>query len=147
VAAALGAYGATNVREVILRPRLRHLALALVARHPTLLKADLCYELVRNAGKPGFMKALNALLDYDFRDRLGDIRCPTLIVWGDADVMVPVKDASEFERVIPNARKVVMEDTGHVPMLERPETFNRCLIEFIAERRGAGERSAEEAAA
>jgi len=39
-------------------------------------------------------------------------------------MLVPVEDATEFERLIPNSRKVIFEDTGHVPMLERPETFN-----------------------
>ncbi|MFL5911499.1 MAG: alpha/beta fold hydrolase, partial [Gaiellaceae bacterium] len=61
------------------------------------------------------------------------IQCPTLIVWGKDDMLVPVRDASEFERLIPNARKVVFEDTGHVSMIERPPTFNESLVEFLRE--------------
>jgi pimeloyl-ACP methyl ester carboxylesterase len=143
VAAALGSYGAANTRAAITRPVVRHLALGFVMRHPTRLRADLCWEQVHAAGTPGFRDALDALLDYDFRDRLGDIACPTLIVWGKEDMLVPVRDADEFERLIPNARKILMNDTGHVPMLERPVKFNDCLMEFLAEPREAPRTEAE----
>ena len=96
-----------------------------MARHPRRLKPDLAYEgFIKGAGKPGFTDALRACLDYDFRDRLPEIGCPTLIVWGEKDSIIPVKDAHEFERLIPDSRKVVMKDTGHVAMAERPEAFN-----------------------
>ena len=49
----------------------------------------------------------------------------TLIVWGRNDVLIPVEDAYEFERLIgDNARVEVFEDTGHLAMLERPTRFN-----------------------
>ena len=47
--------------------------------------------------------------------------------------MIPVRDAQEYERLIEDSRKVVMEDTGHVPMAERPRTFNKLLLEFLSE--------------
>ena len=143
VAAALGSYGAANSHAAVTRPVIRHLSLGFVMRHPTRLRTDLCWEQVHASGTPGFRDALEALLDYDFRDRLGEISCPTLIVWGKEDMMVPVKDADEFERLIPNSRKVLMDDTGHVPMLERPVKFNDCLMEFLAEPREAPRSEAE----
>ena len=143
VAAAVGTYGAANSRAAVLRPRVRHLSLAFVARHPTRLKADLAWEQVHASGTPGFRDALEALFDYDFRHRLGEISVPTLLVWGQEDMLVPVEDADEFERLIPNSRKILMADTGHVPMLERPMTFNSCLIEFLEEPRGAPRSEAE----
>jgi pimeloyl-ACP methyl ester carboxylesterase len=133
--------------RVVTRPRLRHLALQMVARHPTRLKPDLTYELIQGGHKPGFMPAMEALLRYDFRDRLPEIRCPTLIVWGEKDMLVPVEDAHEFERLVRGARKVVLDDTGHIPMLERPATFNDCLLEFIADQSAAGSDEQEAAAA
>jgi pimeloyl-ACP methyl ester carboxylesterase len=143
VAAALGTYGAANTRAVVVRPYVRQLALGFVMRHPTRLRPDLCWEQVHAAGTPGFRDALDALLDYDFRPRLPEIDCPTLIIWGKEDMLVPVADASEFERRIPSARKVLMDDTGHVPMLERPVKFNDCLIEFLAEPRESVRNEAE----
>ena len=58
---------------------------------------------------------------------------PTLIVWGDRDKLVPLRDADVFEELIPNARKIVYDDTGHVPMLERPARFNADLESFLSE--------------
>jgi pimeloyl-ACP methyl ester carboxylesterase len=91
---------------------------------------------MRGSGKPGFIPALDALTDYPIRNRLGEIACPTLIVWGAEDKLVPARDADEFARLIPNSRKVVWADTGHVAMLERPEAFNSLVQAFLAEEPG-----------
>ena len=132
ISRAITAHSASAHRQVAARPRLRHLALQFVTRHPSRLDPDLVYEgLMRGAGKPGFAPTLSALMGYDFRERLGEIRCPTLILWGEKDAILPIADASEFERLIAEARTTVMGDTGHMPMIERPETFNRCLVEFL----------------
>jgi pimeloyl-ACP methyl ester carboxylesterase len=80
---------------------------------------------------PGFVLAMNALLSYDFRDRLPEIACPTLIIHGADDMLVPLADAYEFERLIPSSRLEILADTGHVAMLERPRTFNAMLAEFL----------------
>ena len=83
--------------------------------------------------KPGFVDALRAIMDYDYRDRLPEIEIPVLIVWGRNDILIPVADAYEYERLIgSNARAVVFDDTGHLAMLERPTRFNRLLREFVA---------------
>jgi pimeloyl-ACP methyl ester carboxylesterase len=102
-----------------------------VATHPDLLQPELCYEIASGAGKPGFLDALGAVLDYDFRDRLSDVKQPTLIVWGRDDKIVPVGGAYEYERLISNSRRVIFEDTGHVPMIERPALFNRLVEDFV----------------
>jgi pimeloyl-ACP methyl ester carboxylesterase len=61
-------------------------------------------------------------------------------VWGEKDSIIPVQDANEFERLIPDSRKVVMKDTGHIPMAERPETFNDLMMSFLAETGPASAR-------
>ena len=119
------------VRRLLRRPGYLQFAFGLVMRHPTRLARDLLEEQVAGVGKPGFEAAIKALLSYDFRDRLGEIACPTLVVHGTEDVLVPLGDAREFERLIPDATSLILEDTGHVPMLERPITFNRALLEFL----------------
>ncbi len=70
---------------------------------------------------------------YEIRERLSEIACPTLIVWGDRDRLISVRDADVFAELIPNSRKVVFGDTGHMSMLERPEAFNALLEEFLSE--------------
>ncbi|HEX8714585.1 MAG TPA: alpha/beta hydrolase [Solirubrobacteraceae bacterium] len=130
---AANAWTAARSDTVVRRPRLREATLGVVVRHPDRLDAALAAEQVRGAGKPGFIQGFEAVLDYDVRERLGEIACPTLIVWGDGDRLISVRDADVFEELIPNSRKVVFGDTGHMAMLERPEAFNALLEEFLDE--------------
>lgn len=51
-------------------------------------------------------------------DRLGEIRAPTLILWGESDKLVPVEAAEIFHARIPGSRVVVYPDVGHLPMEE-----------------------------
>jgi pimeloyl-ACP methyl ester carboxylesterase len=118
------------------RPGARRMIFGIVAHRPDLLPGPLVAEQVRGSGKPGFVPALDALTDYPIRDRLGEIACPTLIVWGSGDKLVPARDADEFARLIPNSRKVVWPETGHVAMLERPAAFNALLEAFLTEEPG-----------
>jgi pimeloyl-ACP methyl ester carboxylesterase len=118
------------------RPGARRMIFGIVAKRPDRLPGPLIAEQVRGSGKPGFLPALDALTDYPIRDRLGEIACPTLIVWGAEDKLVPARDADEFARLIPNSRKVVWPETGHVAMLERPEAFNALVQAFLAEEPG-----------
>jgi pimeloyl-ACP methyl ester carboxylesterase len=118
---------------VVNRPRLRRAALQLVVRYPERISVPLATELVAGAGTDGFVGGLDAVLNYKFRDRLPEIETPVLIVWGRNDILIPVGDAHEYARLIgANAHAVIFEDTGHLPMLERPSRFNRLLAEFIA---------------
>jgi pimeloyl-ACP methyl ester carboxylesterase len=145
VAAAITTHSVVDQRLLAARPGARHAALALVCRNAGALKGDLVYEgFVKGAGKPGFLDAFKANLVYDFRERLPEIDRPTLIVWGENDSILPVRDAHEFERLIDDSRKVVMRETGHVPMAERPGAFNDLLLEFLAETGPAEEREAVE---
>ena len=118
------------------RPGARRMIFGIVAKRPDRLPGPLVAEQVRGSGKPGFLPALDALTDYPIRDRLGEIACPTLIVWGAEDKLVPARDADEFARLIPNSRKVVWPETGHVAMIERPEAFNALVQAFLAEEPG-----------
>ena len=118
------------------RPVARRAIFGIVAHRPDRLPGPLVAEQVRGSGKPGFIPALDALTDYPIRDRLGEIACPTLIVWGAEDKLVPARDADEFARLIPNSRKVVWPETGHVAMIERPAAFNALLWAFLAEEPG-----------
>jgi pimeloyl-ACP methyl ester carboxylesterase len=127
------AWAASVSDTTMRRARLRDAALGVVIRHPAKLPAALAAEQVRGAGKPGFIQALQSIIDYEIRERLSKIACPTLIVWGERDRLINVRDADVFTELIPNSRKVVFEDTGHMSMLERPQEFNSLLEEFLAE--------------
>jgi len=130
-AAAIRAAGRADT--LALRPRLRQAAMRMVVAHAELLPATLVAEQMRGAGTPGFMAAFASILDYDVRERLPEIACPTLIVWGDSDRLISVRDADVFAELIPNSRKVIFADTGHMSMLERPAAFNELLEDFLSD--------------
>src|SRR3954454_2639481 len=138
--------------DIATRRRLRNWALASAGfRYPHLISPELAHEMVRSARRTdGFLPALEALADYPLEEELPKISCPTLIVWGAHDTLVPVKDAERMEDLIPDSRRVVFERTGHVAMLEPPERCNKLLREFLDEqpeqREGAEEQRAEGAA-
>ncbi len=115
------------------RKRLRRAAFSIVAAYPEKLPVAIVEENLRGSGKPGFVPAVEALTTYPIRERLPEIACPTLIVWGTLDRLVPVKDAREFDRLIPDSRVVIYPKTGHVPMIERPTAFNALLEAFVEE--------------
>jgi len=72
-------------------------------------------------------------LDPPAAERLAEISAPTLIVYGDKDV-VDVRDAAEpLAAAIPGARLVVISDAAHLPQMERPELFNEIVLEFLRE--------------
>jgi pimeloyl-ACP methyl ester carboxylesterase len=133
IVAAYTAWMASKSDFVTRHPLLRNATLGLVTRHPGRLPPALAAEQLRGAGKPGFIQALEANLDYDFRDRLPEIACPTLIVWGDQDKVLTVRDAAVYAELIPGSRKVIYADTGHMSQIERPEAFNALLREFVSE--------------
>lgn len=122
-----------RVDDMARRPRLRRLALGFVCRHPELLSAPLARELMHGSGKPGFVPALEAVLAHPIEDRLPEIACPTLVVWGRNDRVIPVRDVRAFERAIPGVQTEVWPETGHVAMLERPARFNARLERFLSE--------------
>jgi 2-hydroxy-6-oxonona-2,4-dienedioate hydrolase len=68
---------------------------------------------------------------YNLEDRLGEIRCPTLLVWGTEDRVTPRDVAIRFLDRIPAATIRLVPECGHAPMLEHPEAFARAVDEFL----------------
>lgn len=66
-----------------------------------------------------------------FRETLGAIRVPALIIWGRHDRLVHVHNALVFNELIPGSRMVIIEEAGHAPMLEVPQISADRLREFI----------------
>tara|TARA_R100000306_G_scaffold62400_2_gene69523 strand:+ start:1100 stop:2221 length:1122 start_codon:yes stop_codon:yes gene_type:complete len=69
--------------------------------------------------------------DYEFRDIIRKIRSPTLVLWGALDRVIAQGNAEAFTLLIPNARKFIFEDAGHMPMLERPGKSAELMHGFI----------------
>ncbi len=68
-------------------------------------------------------------------DRAHRFTLPVLVLWGDADRLVPPESASVLARRLPDATLRVLSSCGHMPMVERPETVAREISAFVASRR------------
>jgi len=64
---------------------------------------------------------------------LGDIKEPVLIIWGEFDRVLDVSSIDVMAPLLPQAKVIVMQDTGHLPMLERPAETAAYYLEFLAE--------------
>lgn len=71
----------------------------------------------------------NTMKDLDFSGRVGEIRCPTLILCGEKD-SANLKSAHFLAQHIPGAELQVLENTGHVVNEENPKALAEQLNEF-----------------
>lgn len=69
---------------------------------------------------------------FDVTARLGEVRAPTLIVTGAADRLTPVKFGDFLAQNIPDAQMVLVENAGHMVMLERPREVGETMARFVA---------------
>ena len=62
------------------------------------------------------------------------VKAPTLIVWGKYDELVDPRGADRLEEAIAGSRKVIVDNCGHMPQLEKPAEFNRLVHDFLGSR-------------
>ncbi len=62
--------------------------------------------------------------------RLGRIQCPTLLVWGDDDKLVPPAYGEAYRQHIPGAELKLIAKCGHMPMFEREAEFVDIIANF-----------------
>ncbi|HEY9898472.1 MAG TPA: alpha/beta fold hydrolase [Pantanalinema sp.] len=67
----------------------------------------------------------------DMQARLGEIRLPTLVLWGEHDRILPPAYAEAFHAAIPGSRLCWIPEAGHVPMIERPGAVNDAIADFL----------------
>jgi pimeloyl-ACP methyl ester carboxylesterase len=63
--------------------------------------------------------------------RLAQISVPTLLVIGDQDIAPMITTVNILETKIPGAKKVVIQGAAHLPNMEKPEEFNRIVLDFL----------------
>lgn len=73
-----------------------------------------------------------SMVDADLTSRLPGIAVPTLVVWGDHDRIADSEVGRAYASLIPGATFVLMDETGHLPQLERPEAFLPIVTRFAS---------------
>jgi 3-oxoadipate enol-lactonase len=74
-----------------------------------------------------------ACATHDAADRLGEIRCPTLVMAGTRDAVCPPHHAEELAAGIPGAELSIFEGLGHGFPEQAPDLFARTVLRFIEE--------------
>ena len=86
--------------------------------------------ILREGSRKAFIEKANLEVQDD-TDRLSLVKAPTLIIWGEDDIWIPVGNAVRFMKELANSSLIVMEETGHVPMEERPAESVAHALKFI----------------
>jgi pimeloyl-ACP methyl ester carboxylesterase len=98
-------------------------------------KVEWLRALLRQSPYPqridGFFRQFAAMERYDALERLGQLRCPVLVVVGEDDLIVPPRYSREIAARLPQARLELLSGVGHAPPIEDPRTFNRLLAGFL----------------
>ena len=95
--------------------------------------AELCAALHTTC--PGWQEALIAFTKsggYNFlSQRIAQVTLPTLVIWGQQDQILGIRDADRFRTTLPKGELVWIDQCGHVPHLEQPKLTAEAMIQFI----------------
>lgn len=89
------------------------------------------YQSLQSINPVHIQRLFAELVDYDQRPLLLNISCSTLIIRGENDDFVPEKYVREFERRLKNTTFIEFKNSGHLPYLEQPSSFNMTVEKFL----------------
>ena len=78
-----------------------------------------------------YMSQLQAAMSFNTESRLAEIKCPTLVLSGDADIIVPVQNSRNLVEKIVGARLRIVEGGSHTFFIEQARKFNHIITEFL----------------
>lgn len=68
---------------------------------------------------------------HNLKDKLHEIKIPTLLVWGKQDIITPEFVGEKFHELMEHSQLYIVDKCGHAPMMERPALFNSILESFL----------------
>ena len=93
-------------------------------------------KMIRGTSVAGYLGCVDAFLDLDIEDQLGEIRAPTLYVSGAEDRLGgPPALMAGLAAKVPGARHVSVPNAAHIANIQNPGGFNRVLADFLGEHR------------
>jgi 2-hydroxy-6-oxonona-2,4-dienedioate hydrolase len=83
--------------------------------------------------KLAFMSTVLGLKNADIiTPKLHMINCPTLVIWGSRDPVIPIQHAEGFVSYIPNCQFYTMDGCGHTPYVQEPDKFSSVVLDFLS---------------
>jgi pimeloyl-ACP methyl ester carboxylesterase len=93
---------------------------------------ELIKDMAKNIGLDAFLRQQRAIMDRpDSRESLWKIRCPTLVLCGESDMLTPKDRHEEIAAAIRGSTLVVLPGCGHMSTLEKPLEVNRALSAWL----------------
>jgi pimeloyl-ACP methyl ester carboxylesterase len=69
----------------------------------------------------------------DLSRRYPEIGCPLFVIWGNNDTLIPIEHFKLFCKDFPSAKKLLIEECGHIPQEEKPEEIKASVLSFLRE--------------
>jgi pimeloyl-ACP methyl ester carboxylesterase len=89
-------------------------------------------EMALAIGKDAFARQQRAIIGrIDSRPHLGAIRCPAMVVAGREDAIMPMEVSEELAKGIPGAKLAVIEESAHLPTIEKPAEMTKLLMQWL----------------
>ncbi len=94
------------------------------------------YQLIRIKGTIWVLYSTlkNAKKTSEMRDLLARIHQPTLLLWGERDLIFPLTVGESLHQAIKGSKFQIIEKSGHIPMWETPEEVNRAIQDFLKDK-------------
>ena len=92
---------------------------------------DLYFDMTRRAGNRAALGQRMDQRDVSSVARVGELKMPTLILWGGQDKLIPLRYGQAFAKEIAGSKLVVFDDLGHVPHEEDPLRTLAALQSFL----------------
>ena len=97
---------------------------------------DEVFETVNNRDKLVRTLAIaKSAIRHNMSQELPNILTPTLLIWGENDLVTPPEVAAEFKLLLPNSELKWIKKCGHAPMMEYPNEFNRILFNWLKQKK------------
>ena len=125
-----------DIERLGLRPFAEKTAPKMLGKTSVIQKPEMIEQVKQSillSSAVGVTDALRAMANRsDLTDLLSAVSCPTLILTGDEDIIVPPQEAYAMEDKIPAAVVYTIPKAGHLLNLERPEIFVMLIETFLA---------------
>ena len=103
----------------------------LVGDDPDASGMALARDCMANVPEDSYRASMLALLGFDQRQALKEIKIPTLVLSGSKDKNAPAPMMAKMAGFVPSASYIELEGVGHLVNLERPTAFNAALDQFL----------------
>ena len=103
-----------------------------LAKHPEVVASMIESRRNRPIDSAAFPHRMKAAMEHDTFDRLGEIRCPTLVITGKDDALISWENSRLLAQHIKGAEELILEPAGHCFWLEQPEASKDAIAGFLS---------------